>query len=87
MTNLVAADSAVTLLTATPRGAFKHEVDCLERARRDTPPVAAQSIHVVDVVTPDEAFNAVEAWFDGEIDRDEFFAVISRYLEESEETP
>ncbi|MCY4616365.1 MAG: hypothetical protein OXC71_08265 [Chloroflexi bacterium] len=53
----------------------------------DTPPVAVQSIRVADVVTPDEALDAVEAFFDGEIDRDEFFAVIKRYFEESEDTP
>lgn len=48
-----------------------------------TPPVGGGSIHVEDVVTLDEAVDAVQAYFDGVIDREEVFELLNRYLRRS----
>ena len=86
-TSFVASDSRCSPPEENPAEGTSSTKSAASNARGATPPVAVEPIRVEDVVTPDEALDAVEDYFNGEIDRDEFFAVISGYFEESEVTP
>ena len=48
-----------------------------------TPPVADRPIRVEDVVTRDEVLDAVQAYFDGVIDREEVVELLRRYFRRS----
>ena len=86
-TSFVVTDSRCTPAEDNSAEGTSSTKSVVSNALGTTPPVAVQSIRVEDVVTLDEALDAVQGYFNGEIDREEAFTVFRRYFESTRPAP